>query len=763
VRCSFRAPYRQTGVGPSITPAPTKAQLGQSDVHMTLEIKVGPPQLTVHQGYTVMVSDPDGQILTEGQKGLFFLDTRLISSWAMFADGVQWKLLNGGALAASAAQIYCTNPPVLTSAGNIPENKLGLILSRRIDGGMHEDIDIANYGPEKVCFNFEIAIRSDFADIFEVKGKNVVRRGDIKSVWSAASQQLTTTYRHEDFSRALKVRASAQHSAMSYANGRLSFNIELQPGASWHTCLLYAFGNDDSWNAAPKKCVDDYMTSEAVNAQKDWKESVLKIETNNDTFATAFAQAVDDMSALRLPIAGTHHKQFVPAAGLPWFVALFGRDSLIISLQNAIIHPGFALGALQVLARWQATERDDYRDAEPGKIHHELRRGELAHFKLIPHTPYYGTADATPLYLITLHSAWMCTGDRTLLTKHLDTAERCLDWIDRYGDRDGDGFQEYQTRSPVGYENQSWKDSGDAVMNVDGSLVKGPKALCELQGYVYDAWLRMAQIYEAIDKGDRAAKLRRKAAVLFQKFNETFWNETEGFYAYCLDGEKRPVLSIASNPGQCLWSGIVPPDRARRVADRLMKPDMWSGWGIRTLSADHRSFNPFNYQTGAVWPHDNGFIAQGMKRYGFHDETCRIGEAITRAAGYFAMDQMPELYAGTQRKSSNFPVQYVGANVPQGWAAGSIFSLLQAMLGFQPDAPNKILYVDPALPDWMPELTVRDLRIASLTFDIRFARKGEVTEFEVLNGPKDAVIRRAMMEWAAALHKAWRRGQAHAR
>lgn len=290
-------------------------------------------------------------------------------------------------------------------------------------------------------------------------------------------------------------------------------------------------------------------------------------------------------------------------------------------------------------------------------------------------------------------------------------------------------------------------------MNVDGSLVKGPKALCELQGYVYDAWLRMAQIYEALDNDDRAATLRHKADALFKKFNEIFWNETEGFYAYALDGEKRPVLSIASNPGQCLWSGIVPPDRARRVADRLMKPDMWSGWGIRTLSADHRNFNPFNYQTGAVWPHDNGFIAQGMKRYGFHNETWQIAEAIMRAANYFAMDQMPELYAGTQRHDSDFPVQYLGANVPQGWAAGSIFSLLQAMLGFQPDAPNKILYVDPALPDWMPELTVRDLRVGPQTFDLRFVRKGEVTEFEVTQGPRSAVVRRPMSEWVAALRK----------
>jgi glycogen debranching enzyme len=370
---------------------------------------------------------------------------------------------------------------------------------------------------------------------------------------------------------------------------------------------------------------------------------------------------------------------------------------------------------------------------------------------LIPHTPYYGTADATPLYLVTLHSAWMSTGDRGLLEEHIDTAERCLDWIDKYGDRDGDGFQEYQTRSPVGYANQGWKDSGDAVMNVDGSLVKGPKALCELQGYVYDAWVRMAQVYEALDRPDRAKALREKAASLFEKFNATFWSESEGYYAYTLDGDKKAVWSVASNPGQCLWSGIVPPDRAKRVAERLAKPDMRSGWGIRTLSADHKSFNPYDYQTGAVWPHDNGFIALGLKRYGLHNETCDVAEAITGAIRYFAMDQLPELYAGTQRDESNFPVQYIGANVPQGWAAGSVFSLLQAMLGFQPDAPHETLYVDPSLPEWMPDLVVRDLRVGPMAFDIRFWRTAETTEFEVVKGPAERVRRRPMTDWSREL------------
>ena len=302
----------------------------------------------------------------------------------------------------------------------------------------------------------------------------------------------------------------------------------------------------------------------------------------------------------------------MPAAGVPWFLALFGRDSLIVSLQNAMVYPGFARGALEVLSRYQAKKRDDYRDAEPGKIMHELRRGELAHFKLIPHTPYYGTADATILYLIVLHNAWRCTGDADLLTRYMPTAEKCLTWIDKYGDRDGDGFQEYQTRSTAGAYNQGWKDSGQALVNTDGSIVNAPIALVEIQGYVYDAWLRMAQIYDALGKSARAKALREKAEALFVRFNDAFWDEGSGFYAFCLDGEKKQVLSVASNPGQCLWSGIVPPDRAAKVVKRLMKPDMWSGWGIRTLSTHNPSYNPNSYQNGAVWPHDNGIIATGL-------------------------------------------------------------------------------------------------------------------------------------------------------
>ena len=370
---------------------------------------------------------------------------------------------------------------------------------------------------------------------------------------------------------------------------------------------------------------------------------------------------------------------------------------------------------------------------------HELRYGELAHFKLIPHTPYYGTADATPLWLITLHAAWRATGDRSLLERHLETAERCLTWIDDYGDRDGDGFQEYQTRSSAGYENMGWKDSGDAVMYPDGRLVRGPKALCELQGYVYDAWTRMARIYAALGDDGRAAELRARATRLFEQFNSTFWDEASGTYAYALDGEKKPVLSVVSNPGHCLWSGIVPPDRAQRVMERLTAPDMWSGWGIRTLSAEHKSFNPYAYQLGAVWPHDNSIIAMGFRRYGFAAQAASVARDISRAASYFRNNQLPELYAGIQRDGTNFPVQYLGANVPQAWAAGSAFMLLQAMLGLVPDAPRGKLYIDPALPAWMPDVTLSDLTVGSERFSIRFRREGDATVHEVLQGDAGSV------------------------
>ncbi|MEH6951828.1 glycogen debranching N-terminal domain-containing protein [Nitrobacter sp. NHB1] len=709
---------------------------------MSFKVQVGPAQIAIHQGQTVLVTEPDGQINWPSKRGLYFRDTRVISAWGIYANGECWELLNGGGAAPHVARIFLTNRGLVTKDGSIAARTLGLVIGRHIDGGLHEDLDITNNSQKPVRFNLEIAIRADFADVFEVKGDNIVRRGRIVTSWSAKRGILRITYRNKDFCREVMVRTGEGEGEPAVnTNGRLSFDVILKAGQAWHRCLIYDLVDGTKHIRAPRKCSHSGTTSDHAGNMDKWRRTVLKIDTSNEEFYRCFSQGVQDMAALRLPLKDTDHMVFVPAAGLPWFVALFGRDTLIVSLQAMIVYPEFAAGTLEILAQYQATQCDDYRDAEPGKILHELRYGELAHFKLIPHTPYYGTADATPLYLIALHGAWRATGDRALIERHLPNAEACLTWIDKYGDRDGDGFQEYQTRSPAGYENMAWKDSGDAVMYPDGTLVRGPKALCELQGYVYDAWLRMAEIYDELENKRRADALRKKAAVLFRKFNEVFWDEQSQFYAYALDGNKKKVMSVASNIGQCLWSGIIAPERAGIVVKRLMRKDMWSGWGIRTLSSDHSSFNPYNYQTGAVWPHDNSLIALGMRRYGFAAEAAAVARDISVAASHFLLNQLPELYAGLQRDPTSFPVQYLGANVPQAWAAGAPFMLLQAMLGLQQDAPRGKLYADPALPDWLPDVTLTDLRLGRRRFNIRFWRDGKNTVFKVLKGNPKAVER----------------------
>ncbi len=710
---------------------------------MALEIAVGPQKLVINQGSGFVVSDQDGQIRWPTDKGFYHSDTRLISAWRIYADGASWVLLNAGNIAYYASRIFLTNAELHTESGLIPASTIGLSISRSVGGGIHEDLDLVNNGAKTARFNLEIAIRCDFADLFEVKSGAIVRRGRITTEWFSRKRCLSTHYENKDFIRDVVISIHRSPTAPVYANGRLSFDIELKPGETWHACLLYEVFDGTTQISAPKDCVDRAPDSKLARDLASWQKRALKISTGNEEFYRFYHQSLEDMAGLRLPAEGTDHMAFVPAAGVPWFVGLFGRDSLIVSLQNAMVYPDFARGALEVLGRWQATHRDDYRDAEPGKIMHELRTGELAHFKLIPHTPYYGTADATPLYLLVLHNAWRCTGDDALLARHMGHAEKCLAWIDKYGDRDGDGFQEYQTRSKDGYENQGWKDSGEAMVNVDGSLVKGPKANCELQGYVYDAWLRMAEIYEVLGRRAKAKTLRDKAERLFDQFNKVFWDEGSGFYAFCLDGEKRPVWTVASNPGHCLTAGIVPPERAQKVVERLMAPDMWSGWGIRTLSADHPAYNPFSYQNGSVWPHDNGIIALGFRRYGFTAEAAMIARDVSRAASFFMQHRMPELYAGLEREPTNFPVQYIGANVPQAWAAGSCFHLLQCMVGFQPDAPAGKLYIDPSLPDWMQDLTLTNLRLGRTSFDIRLWREGPVTRWQVIRGDKKAVEQRS--------------------
>src|SRR5215831_2334262 len=701
---------------------------------MPIEVTVGPPVVTINHGNTFVLAEPDGSVAPQTDQGFYCRDTRYVSKYEIYADGERWVLQNSGAIAYYISRAYLINPPLLTEHGEIPRSTLSLVFTRAVADGIVEDFEICNYGMTRAHFNFEVALRTDFADIFEVKAKQVIRKGHVTTRWLSESRQLINRYEHNGFTRSLMSHVVESSCLPMYTNGRVSFAIDLEPRAAWRGVIEHTFveGAED-WHPRHRTGRTVRQCRDALEHElNEWKRLTTSVTSANEDIYRLFKQSVEDMAALRLPNNGESASELLPAAGVPWFVSVFGRDSLIVSLQNMIVYPDFARGALSVLGRRQAQEMDDYRDAEPGKILHEIRVGELAARKKIPHTPYYGTADATALYLITLHEAWKWLGDDELFKQHEQTARRCLEWIDRYGDLDGDGLQEYQTRSSHGYENMGWKDAGDSNVAPDGTLFKGPKALCELQGYTYDAWLRMVEAFTYFGDDALVHALRQKAAALREKVEAVFWCEDIGFYAYALDGDKRPVKTIVSNPGHLLWSGIASPERAARVVRRLIREDMWSGWGIRTLSTENPAYNPFSYQNGSVWPHDNGIIAMGCRRYGFVEQAAMIARDISEAASYFAFYRLPELYAGIKREPGSFPVQYLGGNVPQAWAAGSVFHLLRAVLGLEADAHKATLYVDPALPKWLPEITLHQLRVGNATVTLRFWRDGEKSRYEIV-------------------------------
>jgi glycogen debranching enzyme len=701
----------------------------EGEAAMPVAITVGPPTITINQGNTFMVSDLRGEIDPYAEQGIFAQDTRFVSAYRFSISQAPWVLLSSSSLTYYSAGFEFVNPTLETEDGELAERTIGLSLLREISHAIDETLTIANYGMRPARFFLELLLRCDFADIFEVRAKKIVRRGRVITEWDSALRQLSTNYEHRDFQRRCCLEVTQCDSAPLYANGRLFYEIALEAGQRWHARNAIHLITEASPETARRPPSEQRQAAD--ERQASWQKDATSLTSSNEDVYRAYRQSIEDMGALRLEDDDGSPHTWVPAAGIPWYATIFGRDSLIVALQSMAVNAGLGIGTLHKLAQLQATEVDDWRDAQPGKIPHEIRCGELAHFHKVPHTPYYGTADATPLYLVTLHETWLWTGDRTLLEAQIETAERCLEWLDQYGDLDGDGFQEYQTRSPQGLENQGWKDSGDAVVYPDGSRAQAPIALCELQGYVFDAKQRMAEVFDVLGQAERASNLRQQAEDLQQRFEAAFWLEDEGSYCFGLDAHKQPIRTVVSNAGHCLWSGIAGIERAGRVVRRLMQPDLWSGWGIRTVSANHPCYNPHSYHRGTVWPHDNGIIAAGFKRYGFAAEAGRLARDIWEAVSFFDSYRLPELYAGLPRATSSFPVQYVGANIPQAWAAGTIFHLLRTLLGLRADAPNGRLYVDPTLPHWLADLTLSGLQCGSARLTIRFWREGEASRWEV--------------------------------
>lgn len=696
-----------------------------------MEIRVGPPTVTIHADDQFCVCAANAEMSSTLEQGYFAADTRLVSGYRVKLGRVRPVLLNSAAVGHHSARFEFTNPATqLANGAPLAENSLHLRLDRTIGDGLHEDYEITSYSRDQVEIDLEVSIESDFADLFDVKSHQPLLRGTLHSTWD--SQRLTVEYRNGSFARSLVIEPAQCDAPPGYANGGLLFRIKLGPRERWHACLLWRPGD----GTPPPRCHDLLGDTSRHEVRRDWVSRATTFVTSSPLVTQTVAQAVDDLAGLRMHRHDPHAApgdevqsadSWVPAAGVPWFVTLFGRDSLIVSLQTLALSPRFAIGSLNALAALQADGYDDARDAQPGKISHEIRHGELAALKLVPHTPYYGTHEASTLYVLVAAAAWRWHGDRQALDRVRPNVERALAWIDTDGDIDGDGLQEYKTRAPHGYYNQAWKDAGDAILYDNGEMAALPIALCEVQGLVVMAKRAWADVLDQV-YGDAAGavRLRDQATRLAELIETRFWWEAEGTYYLGLDGAKQPIRSVASNPGQLLWTGAVDAGRAARVARRLLADDMWSGWGIRTLSDRHVAYNPFSYQLGSVWPHDNALIAAGFRNYGLDAEAARVARALFDAAERFSSRRLPELFAGLPRDGDGaFPVQYLGANVPQAWASGAMIHLLAILLGLDADATGAtgpVVRVRPALPDWLTQVSLDGLTVGTASVDLRVTR-----------------------------------------
>ncbi len=704
-----------------------------------MEVQVGPSVVTIHSDDHVVVCEPDSRMSSTREQGYFARDTRFISGYRLKLGRVAPVLLNSSDVEHYSARFEFTNPDLDTVSGRIPRGTLHLRLDRTVGSGVHEDYDITNYSGAPVTVELEASFESDFADLFDVKQGRLVRRGTVQSTWDEARAALTTRYANPPFRRSIEIQAVKSGSPTEFANGGLSWRVELAPGGSWHTCLIWTVGlGDRAGSPGPdRRCHALHGRQTAHDrARREWAAATTSFSASDPAVTAIIRQAVEDLSSLRMhlhdEVAASWRGRpedgldsWVPAAGVPWFVSLFGRDALVVALQTASLSPRFALGALRALGSLQADGYDDARDMQPGKIEHEVRHGELAALRLIPHTPYYGTHEATTLYVWAAARSWWWHGDRAELDAARPHVERALAWIDRDGDPDRDGLQEYQTRAgAAGYYNQGWKDAGDAIVDERGEPAGLPIALVEHQGYVVAAKRAWAEILERVYGEDgAAARLRQEAARLADQIEELFWWDEEGTYYLGLDGRKRPLRTVASNPGHLLWTGAAEEGRARSTVRRLLAEDMWTGWGIRTLSARHPSYNPFSYQLGSVWPHDNVIAAAGMRRYGLDAEAAQVIRGILDAAGCFRSARLPELFAGLGRDFGAFPVQYLGANVPQAWAAGAVIQAVEVLAGLEADAPAGTLTLRPALPRWLDWLRLADLGLGQARVDLTVIRR----------------------------------------
>jgi glycogen debranching enzyme len=653
-------------------------------------------------GNTFVVCDERGDIEASPTEptGLFSFDTRFISRWVLTFDG---QKLNS--LSIDDLQYFQSRFFLVPGTGTVYiDAKMSVIRERAVGDGFHEELTILNHQDEPVELTVRIEAASDFADLFEVKDA-------LKKIGNYAALvedgRLRLEYSRETFKRATVISASA---SASVDEGGFTFAVRIEPHGSWTTDLDVVISRADevaTYTRPKYERGTKHARPNMAQSLERWIADAPRLECDLTELTATYRRSLVDLAALRFspPVAGG---KSLPAAGLPWFMTMFGRDSIFTSLQTLPFTPELAATTLRVLGDWQGSRRDDFRDEDPGRILHEMRYGEMAAFEERPHSPYYGSVDATPLYVILLDEYERWTGDRKLVRDLEYEARAALDWIDTYADLMGNGYISYKRRNEqTGIENQSWKDSWNSISYSDGRLPDFPRATCELQGYAYDAKLRGARLARLVwNDAAYAERLEREANDLKRRFNRDFWIADRGYFAIALDADGSQVDSLASNNGLLLWSGIVDGSKAKSVVDHLMGPRLYSGWGVRTLAEGEGLYNPIGYHLGTVWPFDNSFIAWGLRRYGYKEEAARIASDILEAAALFD-GRLPEAFGGYDRALTKYPVQYPTACSPQAWSTGAPLLLLRTSLGLEPMGDH--LIVDPALPAVIGHLELLDI------------------------------------------------------
>jgi glycogen debranching enzyme len=650
-------------------------------------------------GNTFVVSNDRGDIEAsmKDPTGLFSFDTRFLSRWVLTVNG---QRLN--ALSVDDLQYYETRFFLVPGTGTVYiDAKLSVIRQRSVANGFHEELTILNHADKPANLTVRLEAACDFADLFEVKDA-LEKKGKYSTRIRASS--LVLAYDRGTFSRATEISSSAP--ARLDKNG-LSFKIRVEPHGEWKTELDVVTAMLGPGQAAEGPRNPARAQRRMQRNLERWVEDAPRVECDWDPLKATYRRSLVDLAALRFspPIASGRS---LPAAGLPWFMTMFGRDSIFTSLQALPFTPDLAATTLRALGDWQGVRLDDFRDEDPGRILHELRYGEMTAFEERPHSPYYGCVDATPLYVVLLDEYERWTGDRGLVRELEVEARAALNWIDEYADLQGTGYIWYMRRNEEsGLENQCWKDSWDSISFRDGKLPGFPRATCELQGYAYDAKVRGARLARGIWRDPELAdRLEREAADLKRRFNRDFWVEDGEYFALAVDPHGNKVDALASNNGHLLWSGIVDKSKSKAVARNLLGPRLFSGWGVRTLAEGEARYNPIGYHVGTVWPFDNSFIAWGLRRYGFKDEAAEIAAGILDAAQFFD-GRLPEAFGGYERSQTKYPVQYPTACSPQAWSTGAPLLLLRTMLGLEPLGEH--LVVDPALPRSIGHLELLDI------------------------------------------------------